>query len=647
MAERLNVLLVVVDEERRWTDLPEGFDWEKELPNRARFRAGAIEFPNFRISCSPCEPARACLYAGSHMQTHGCFCNKNDFPTTTKTIGNMMRDSGYHCVFKGKWHLTEALTARLDTLWPESARKILETYGITDKAETQEEIRAAGKKLVEKFPRWNSLAEFGFEEWNNEGDFWGAPQEGFEHDAITAQEAVDWLKQRKAKDEKQPWFLTVNLINPHDIMFFNATQHQADTREWPLPEGRPLLGPPDHPIYNKKWGLKPRYPERVDHPFIVERQQAQFSKLFGEMGDEERQLACDYYVNCLRDSDRHLGTILDAVDETGFSANTAVIFVSDHGEMLGDHGLRMKGPYLYKGHLSVPFLLRVPGAQPEVSNRAVCSVDLAPTILSLAGVKDWAVKFPNLAGSDATESSDSCPEKPDNRKHTDPDLDGATMFQFAKPGARKKGEGKGKKGKGKDKGKGHFNQGAATSEEETIDAGGKGKADKNDNAGGKGKGDDAGLPSGMPKGGKAQGKANHEARMCMQALITNRYKYARCFNIHEFRCDRWENFPELMEECDLILMDVQADPHEMTNLAADAKSAESHQALIEKLNHHLNKLIADEATIGTARLAPWQVAYVEDHEKSETARSDILESHSAAQKTTTGCAPSGCWPICQ
>ena len=73
--------------------------------------------------------------------------------------------------------MTEALTARLDTLWPESARKILETYGITDKAETQEEIRAAGKKLVEKNPRWNSLEEFGFSEWNNEGDFWGAPQE--------------------------------------------------------------------------------------------------------------------------------------------------------------------------------------------------------------------------------------------------------------------------------------------------------------------------------------------------------------------------------------------------------------------------------------------------------------------------------------
>ena len=68
----------------------------------------------------------------------------------------------------------------------------------------------------------------------------------------------------------------------------------------------------------------------------------------------------DYYVNCLRDSDQHIGTVLQALDQQGLAQDTVVLFTADHGEMGGEHSLRQKGNMLYKENFGVPFLMRLP-----------------------------------------------------------------------------------------------------------------------------------------------------------------------------------------------------------------------------------------------------------------------------------------------
>lgn len=663
--KKYNILVIVVDEERSWGSLPHGFSVEKELPNRCRLLKESVNFPNFRIVGSPCEPSRACLYTGMHFQGHGVYCNKNVLPETFPTVGNMMRDAGqYYCVYKGKWHMDEALTARLETMWPDQARELIHQRGVEDRpTDTYAEIKAASEACYEENSRWRALEPHGFSEWNRHGDFWGAPQEGYEHDPIFTQEAVDWIRDHRSSGHSHPWFMALNLINPHDIMFYNASERQASTRQWPMPEGRPLLGPPDDPMYKKKWNLQPRTPGHLPDgkhgslPPIVDRADTQFHHMFGEMGKEEFSSACDYYVNCLRDSDRHIGTVLDALEHSGYADDTVVILTSDHGDMLGDHGLRMKGPYVYKGHLNVPFMIRMPGVTPSVCDAAVCSIDVTPTILSLGGVKDWAQKYPFLKGVDATASLQNLP---DRRKHEDPDLDGFSIFQFAKPG-RKPGQGKGKKGKGKGKGKkGAEGEGAAEDGENAGKGegvcGGEGEGEKG-KTGEKGKKGEKGCSKGDQELGKtdrpdadcqdlpppcpstvenlvddgrthkghgkgklkAKGQLNNEARMCMQALVTNRWKFAKCFNIFEHADNGPEKeFDDLLKTCDLILYDMLNDPDERTNLLAgnDPSELEEYKGLIIKLNHFLRLTVEAETIYDqghwqygcrVGRRAPWHL----------------------------------------
>jgi arylsulfatase A-like enzyme len=85
--------------------------------------------------------------------------------------------------------------------------------------------------------------------------------------------------------------------------------------------------------------------------------------------------------------DHHVGRVMDALDELDISDNTVVVFLSDHGDMMGDHGLLNKGPFHFEGLLRVPMIWRWPGRfRPAASPALVSLLDVPPTILELAGV---------------------------------------------------------------------------------------------------------------------------------------------------------------------------------------------------------------------------------------------------------------------
>jgi arylsulfatase A-like enzyme len=95
------------------------------------------------------------------------------------------------------------------------------------------------------------------------------------------------------------------------------------------------------------------------------------------------------YYGMISENDKYIGKILDHLHESGLADRTLVIFNSDHGEMLGDHGLLFKGGYFYDEVVRVPLILRLPGKIP--AGRRVKSlaeqIDLAPTVLELLGVE--------------------------------------------------------------------------------------------------------------------------------------------------------------------------------------------------------------------------------------------------------------------
>jgi arylsulfatase len=108
-----------------------------------------------------------------------------------------------------------------------------------------------------------------------------------------------------------------------------------------------------------------------------------------------------FYLNCTRDVDRSIDVVLDALEASGQADSTVVVFTSDHGEMAGSHGLRQKGNLIYDENFHVPLVITHPDLQGGGTTQAMASaVDLAPTLLDIAGVDDGqrAERHPDLPG---------------------------------------------------------------------------------------------------------------------------------------------------------------------------------------------------------------------------------------------------------
>ncbi|MCA9874216.1 MAG: sulfatase-like hydrolase/transferase, partial [Anaerolineales bacterium] len=186
MNKRPNILMIVTDQEYAHQALPAGVT----LPNRDRLRSQGVTFNNHQVTTTVCTPSRSVIWTGQHTP-HTRMTDNTNFawiddmradPKTLPTIGHMLRDLGYYTAYKGKWH--ESTLAEGDST--------------------------------------EAMEHFGFADFQSWGDVHGAPFDGFKKDPLIAAEAANWLRDKApAVVETQPWFLAVNLVNPHDIMYFD------------------------------------------------------------------------------------------------------------------------------------------------------------------------------------------------------------------------------------------------------------------------------------------------------------------------------------------------------------------------------------------------------------------------------------------
>jgi arylsulfatase A-like enzyme len=106
------------------------------------------------------------------------------------------------------------------------------------------------------------------------------------------------------------------------------------------------------------------------------------------VSENDARLGRAYYYNLVRLIDQQVGRIIDALDRSGLLENTFIVFLTDHGELLGDHGLWMKGPFHYEELVRIPLIISWPAGLPQgkrVQDLA-SQVDLVPTLLDAAGV---------------------------------------------------------------------------------------------------------------------------------------------------------------------------------------------------------------------------------------------------------------------
>jgi arylsulfatase len=367
---RPNILFICMDQLRSWPDWPD----KLPLPAFRRLLREGRAFRNYHVHQAPCGPSRATFYTGQHIQKTGMYTNPPgefstypseparrsvELPAGFPTIGTMLRAQGYYTAYKGKWHLSV----------------------INQKV-------GAGK-----FPdATHALEEYGFSDYNYDGEHTGLTWAGFGHDGVTAAESINLLERFAAGGAQgKPWFLAVNFVNPHDIMFFDANGKGGAAA------GAPMLGAPGGPLYEKDWNFPLPRSYRADDLSTKPAVQRAFKAL------DEAQLHVyqNYYFNCIRDVDQHVGAMLDAADRLGFAHNTVVVVTADHGERGGAHGGMLgKGADIYKETVRVPLIVRHPDARGGPTDALAAGIDLAPTLLGLAGLSDAerAQRYPDLHG---------------------------------------------------------------------------------------------------------------------------------------------------------------------------------------------------------------------------------------------------------
>ncbi|MCL4762084.1 MAG: sulfatase-like hydrolase/transferase [Burkholderiales bacterium] len=359
-----NILFILTDQERHFRpgELPADY----RLPGHERLARKGIVFENHHINSCVCTPSRSVLYTGRHIQQTRMFDNTN-FPwissmsTDLPTVGDMLREAGYYTAYKGKWHLTKEF-------------ETVNELGTPTKIFTQE------------------MEAYGFTDYFGVGDIIAHERGGYLHDGIIAAMGVNWLRGRGTDLAAQgkPWFLAVNLVNPHDIMFLDT-----DRPGEPV-QARNILGrirpEPAHPLYAKRWtfDLPATYREPLDAPGRP-RAHADYLRshdgLVGNIANEDWRWRRrhDYYLNCLRDVDRSIVTLLDELDALGLAQRTIVVLTADHGDLDGAHRLHAKGATAYREQNNVPLIVAHPAHPGGKRCRAVTShLDIAPTLVALA-----------------------------------------------------------------------------------------------------------------------------------------------------------------------------------------------------------------------------------------------------------------------
>lgn len=523
-SSRPNILFLCSDQERNRVDLPATLN----LPNQDRLCAKGTYFNNFHVTTSPCTPSRSVIYSGRHSESTGVVGNTDGPPFRElpehMSIGRYLRDAGYYTAYKGKWHLSNLAPLSDAMLSIDSHEQALEAYGFSD--------------------------------YTVDGDSPGYSWEGYCRDRAIASDAANWLhrKGRSIADVGQPWFLAVNFFNPHDVMFYEASPDQPANRPHPNLLG-PLKPDPQDAPYSKFWDLP--LPASFDDDLSKKPwAQANHGRIWefvlggpDKTDTEAWRRLQSYYLNCIEDMDTQLGTVLDALEASGQAENTVIVYTSDHGEMGGAHGLREKGPMIYRENLRVPLIICDPDvAGGRETDSLASSVDIVPTLLRRAGVTVANTPpFPGIDLSDALTGTGSKTARDE----------AGILFYYSVMLL----------GFDSDKVRQFF---------EGVLQGVK--------------------PPPPPKDGPGQ---PIDDRVMIRGIHDGRYKFARYFAAAEHHVPI--DLETLTAHNDLELYDLETDPNEMNNLANDPAASEP---LILALNEKLNRLIAAEVGTDDGREFP-------------------------------------------
>ena len=385
--QRPNILFIMSDDHAVQALSAYGHEISKlaPTPNIDRIAANGVKFANSFVTNSLCGPSRGAMLTGKFGHKNGFNYNGQSFDGSQYTWPRALHDAGYNTAVIGKWHIN------------------LTPKGLN-------------------FDHWEIL--------NDQGEYYnpdfitkdGVKMEmGYTTDLIT-DKTIKWLDQQR--DKSKPFALMMHHKAPHRnwMPAMRHTRLYANT-EFPVPdsyfdnyEGRVAAGKQEMNIYRdaqeghdlkmttavgKTEWRKDIWPHLLAR--LTDEQRAKWDAAYQERNDymnaneanwSEEQMAVWKYQRYMQDYlatikavDESVGEVLDYLEESGLAENTLVVYTSDQGFFLGEHGFFDKR-FMYEESFSTPLVMQYPGKiKPgTVVGELVQNIDYAPTFLEFAGV---------------------------------------------------------------------------------------------------------------------------------------------------------------------------------------------------------------------------------------------------------------------
>ena len=349
-----------------------------QTPNIDRLANEGVRFTNSFVANSISGPSRACMLTGKHSHANGFINNSTTFDGSQQTFPKILRENGYQTAMIGKWHLASEPTG---------------------------------------FDHWEILIGQGeyynptFIENGNK-----LQREGYATNVITDR-AINWLD--NTRDESKPFCLFVHHKAPHRTWMPDTCDYDlfADVT-FPIPEtfydeyeGREAAKKQKMNIMadmDLQYDLK-MVDESVPTRFgggmytpgsMNEAQKAAWdahyqpilekfkkAKLSGkDLAEWKYQEYMRDYLRVITSVDRNIGRLLDHLEEQGLLENTMIVYTSDQGFYMGEHGWFDKR-FMYEESFRTPLLVRLPGGKKGDVDQMVQNIDYGPTILDLAGIE--------------------------------------------------------------------------------------------------------------------------------------------------------------------------------------------------------------------------------------------------------------------
>ena len=404
-----NVLFVITDQQRADNC---GFMGNPviQTPNLDALAASGTVFDNTWVSNPVCMPNRSTIMTGRMPSAHGVVFNDRSLDWSANTFVRRFRKTGYRTALIGKSHLQHGLSKNSMIAYrgessgrlpfPDHWNEIEDFERYMDARPDDpddfygfDHIELAidhGSRITGHHLHW-ALEKGGRKKdlvVEMEGELPGSDRsshwrqiyrplypEELHSTTFVTERTIAFIEE--AESQRKPWLAWCSYPDPHHPM---------------CPPGKwfDMYKPADMILPDSRHDLLEDAPEHLKHFAAVHpRDQRNWVAPCGYGSDELLREAMAATYGMVSMIDDGVGRIIARLEELGARENTIIVFTSDHGDMMGDHSLFIKGFMHYRGTLQVPLVVDVPGLPAARSHSLASSIDLGPTLMDLCGVKTY------------------------------------------------------------------------------------------------------------------------------------------------------------------------------------------------------------------------------------------------------------------